>query len=291
LQMNLDCIPCIITQVIEASQKHTKDRQILEQIIHKAAMELAEFDFARTPPELGGTMYHLVSRELGVADLYYEEKRSINKAAIAHLPSVRENIENSNDPFAAAIRFAIAGNIIDFGSPGGRKDDGINKVLLQVFEKKIAGEEEYGYIDELKRELHGAKKILYLTDNAGEIVLDRLLLEQLPKGKTTVVVRQGPIINDALLEDAKEVGLDSIAEVITSSVAMPGTPLSLCSREFREIFDSADLVISKGQGNFETLSDTDANIYFLLIAKCDVVASYLRCSVGDFIVTKSNTRR
>ena len=129
-----------------------------------------------------------------------------------------------------------------------------------------------------------AQDILYLADNAGEIVFDRLLIEQLPMQKITVVVKGFPIINDATMEDAVAAGLTEIVSVIDNGSDAPGTILEICSDAFVSRFEQADLIITKGQGNYETLSDIDKNIYFILKAKCPVIASDLGCPIGQMVL-------
>jgi hypothetical protein len=145
----------------------------------------------------------------------------------------------------------------------------------------------FGDIDMLRESIDSAKNILYLGDNCGEIVFDRLLIEQLPLDKVTFVVRGGPIINDATMGDARETGMTELVNVIDNGSNIPGTVLEKCSKEFRECFVDADLIIAKGQGNYETLSSCEKNIFFLLQAKCPVISGHIGCEQGSFIVKRS----
>ncbi|MBN1361800.1 MAG: DUF89 family protein, partial [Sedimentisphaerales bacterium] len=140
---------------------------------------------------------------------------------------------------------------------------------------------------DLKGAVAAAETILYLGDNAGEIVFDRLLIEQMPLEKVTFVVRGSPILNDALLADAQAVGLTDLIDVIDNGADAPGTILEGCSKAFRRRFEKADLVISKGQGNYETLSDVDKDIFFLLRPKCAVLARHLNCELGRLILFRA----
>ena len=160
--------------------------------------------------------------------------------------------------------------------------------------KKTINDSLSGYLNPkqvqiFKNAVIEAEKILYLADNAGEIVFDHLLIEQLPIEKITVVVKGSPVINDATIDDANVVGLGRIVEVIDNGSDGPGTILETCSQNFRDRFEGADLIIAKGQGNYETLSDIDKNIFFLLKAKCPVIARDLGCQVGKMILRKSNS--
>jgi len=136
--------------------------------------------------------------------------------------------------------------------------------------------------------ISSAKDILYLADNAGEIVFDRLLIEQMPLKKVTLAVKGAPIINDATMKDAEATGLTELVEVIDNGSDAPGTILEDCSEAFRQRFDEADMVIAKGQGNYETLSEADKDIFFVLKAKCSVIARDLGCQVGSLILQRSS---
>ncbi len=282
MRTHLDCVPCIIKQAVEAPRRFTDDPKILEQILRETMSAIVDFDFNRTPPEMGGVLNRIMNRVLGDPDPYLQEKRRLNAFALKLLPELEEMVKSAADPFEAAVRLAIAANIIDFGAPAGKTDDSIATVFSKAFKTNLKGQGRIA-VDKLRTAAQRAENILYIADNAGEIVIDRLLIERLPQNKVTVAVRKGPAINDALVEDATEAGLNELASVITSGVALPGTPLDECSSEFRARFRSSDLIISKGQGNFETLSNETGNLFFLLVAKCRTVARQLSCEVGDFI--------
>lgn len=282
----LDCVPCIMRQAVEAPRRFTSDEGIRERIVRKMAASVAEFDPTRTPPEMGAALNRIMSEELGDPDPYLSEKRRFNELALGLLPSLRRKVEDSPDPFEAATRIVMAGNIIDFGAPGGDVTGDLESRFDHALEASLF-EAEDGLLDRFHAAADGASKILYLADNAGEIVVDNLLIGRLPAGSVTVAVRSGPAINDALEEDARVAGLHRIATIVESGAAIPGTPLAMVSDEFRALFDEADLIISKGQGNFETLSDEDAPMVFLLMAKCHVVAGHLGCRVGDYVITAS----
>lgn len=266
-------------------RRFTDDEAARERILRRALREVAGFDRRRTPPEMGAMLFGVICEELGDPDPYLDLKRRLNRVALELLPELTRMVAAAPDPFAAAVRMAIAGNVIDVGSPGGRTE-GLREELASALERPLAGGGDE-VVERLREEAGRARSILYLTDNAGEIVLDRLLIERLPPGAVTVAVRSGPAINDALVEDAEAAGLDRVAEVIGSGAALPGTLLAECFSSFVERFRTADLVIAKGQGNFETLSDERGPIFFLLRAKCEVVARHLSCDVGDFVVARA----
>lgn len=178
-----------------------------------------------------------------------------------------------------AIRLAIIGNIIDFG-PNYRMFD-IEKDV-HVGKKQPFAMCDYSA---LKKAVGQSDTILYIGDNAGEIVFDKLLVKTLKK-PVTFVVRDAPIINDATMEDTIQTGMDKAAEVISSGSELPGTVPHLCSKEFNELFNRATCIISKGQENYETLSEIDRPIFFLLKVKCPVIARHMGASVGDIVLKK-----
>jgi uncharacterized protein with ATP-grasp and redox domains len=220
---------------------------------------------------------------VAVNDPYYTVKQQFNAAALRLYSQMRNLILESDDPLATAVRLAIAGNIIDFGVKSQ-----LDETELKVTISKCLAEDPSGLQLEVFREaVNEAQVILYLADNAGEIIFDRLLIEQLPEGKITVAVKGSPVINDATMEDAVLAGLPRIVDVIDNGSDAPGTILESCSQSFRDFFRKADLVIAKGQGNYETLSDLDKNIFFILKAKCPVISRNIGCKVGEMILQKT----
>ena len=286
MKFTLDCVPCIIKQAVEAPKLFDANDEQRKQIVIEAAAAVADFDFSRTPPEMGGELNRIIERVLGVTDPYAKQKKASNEMALELLPQLRQLVESAADPFTTALRIAIAGNVIDFGIPEMLADDGSRRAFDEALTRYLHQPTGPGTIDRLREAADQARDILYLCDNTGEIVVDRLLIEQLPPGRVTAVVRGGPAINDALMADAIVAGIDQVAEIIDSGVAIPGTPLAQCPAQFVERIRSADLIISKGQGNYETMSHERGPIFFALMAKCPVVARQLDCSVGDFVITE-----
>ena len=192
----------------------------------------------------------------------------------------------SKDPLETAVRLAIAGNIIDCGANGNLAEIAITEGIEHALTDALKGP-----LAELDMALNQADEILYLADNAGEIFFDRLLIELMPLEKVTVAVRGSPIINDATITDAEEAGLTDLVTVIDNGSDGPGTILEDCSEDFRARFDQADLIVAKGQGNYETLSDADKDIFFVLKAKCPVIAKHLGCDVGSLVLRRTNPSR
>ena len=285
MKIFLDCIPCFVRQALDSARLATDDEQIHEKVVREVLRLSADLDMSQSPPEIGQKIHRLIRSLVGSDDPYYRVKKQFNSLALKLYPDLRKQIINSNDQFETAIRLAIAGNIIDFG---------VKSSLSESEVKKTINDSLSGYLDpeqvlNFKNAVTEAEKILYLADNAGEIVFDHLLIEQLPIEKITVVVKGSPVINDATIDDANVVGLGRIVEVIDNGSDGPGTILETCSQSFRDRFEDADLIIAKGQGNYETLSDLDKNIFFILKAKCPVIARDLGCEVGEMILRKSNS--
>ena len=196
----------------------------------------------------------------------------------------------SADPFAAAVRMAIAGNVIDFGCRSRLADDEVHQAIEDAMDPHAPGFDN-GAVDDLRRAIEQASDILYLADNAGEIVFDRLLIEEMPMDRITLVVRGGPVINDATREDAETAGIISLVKVVDNGSDVPGTILECCSPAFRARFEQCDLVIAKGQGNYETLGGEGQNIFFLFKAKCPVIARDVGGEVGQMVVCQNRRQK
>jgi uncharacterized protein with ATP-grasp and redox domains len=272
---SLDCVPCFVRQALEAARAVTPDPVLQERILREAVHTLADADLRQPPPVLGQRLHRRLRELTGIPDPYRPAKERFNRLALDLLPELSAKIRAASDPFEAAVRLAAAGNVIDLGAKGGLSDGDIRLELELALNDPFAGD-----LEAFRRAAASGASILYLADNAGEIVFDRLLIEQLPHGRVTVAVRAAPVINDATWEDAHAAGLDRIAEIIDNGSDAPGTVLDDCSPGFRARFANSDLVVAKGQGNFETLSEAEANIFFLLKIKCPVVAAQTGLDLG-----------
>jgi len=217
-------------------------------------------------------------------DPYKDEKKQSNDLVLNMYPDLKNHVLLSNNPFDTALRLAIAGNIIDFAI-------GANFDLQSTINKVLHSNFAIDHCIQLKQALSNAKTVLYLGDNCGEIVFDKLFIENIMHPNLHYALRGAPIINDATMDDAKYVGMDIVARVISNGYDAPSTVLEHCSTEFTDIFNRADVIISKGQGNLEGLLDkTNKEVYFLLMVKCDVIADALKVKKGDFVVKKNNTK-
>ena len=280
----LECVPCFVGQALGAARFVTDDETVHEKVLRKVTAKASEMDLSMTPPMMGQEIHRLIRQITGNKDPYRNIKNHSNQLALQMYPRLREKIKHSADPFETAVRIAIAGNIIDFAKMNGLDDAKIHQAIEDSFTANLS-ESAVNYLrDAIKQ----SENILYLGDNAGEIVFDRLLLEQLPCEKITFVVRGGPVINDATMNDALTAGVTELVEVIDNGSDGPGTVMETCSQQFRRRFDTADLIVAKGQGNYETLSDEDKNIFFLFKVKCPVIAKDAGLEVGSLALKKKN---
>lgn len=277
-----ECIPCFVRQAVESVELCVPDLLRRERLLRRLLCEIADLNWTGTPPLIGQHLHRLIRKETGQADPYRPIKDRMNRIALDMLPALADAARYQPDPREALVRLAIAGNLLDSGAKTGITAEELPKHMQTIWDKPLVGE-----IADLFRAVDAARCILYLADNAGEIVFDRLLIETLPAEKITVAVRGMPIINDALLEDAETAGIPEIAPVITNGSDAPGTILAECSEDFRYWFDRADLIIAKGQGNYETLSEMDKNILFLLTVKCPLIAAEVNASVGSLVIKRS----
>jgi len=275
-----DCIPCFINQALQAVRAVTDDERIHERVLRKVLRATGEMDIRQSPPAMGQTIHRLIREATGNVDPYREHKRKWNRFVLNLLPELRLRVQTSSDPFETAIRLAIAGNVIDSASNPKIDEqevrDSIERALLAPLSENA--------VVALYGELVSAQRILYLADNAGEIVFDRLLIEQLPMERVTLAVKGAPVINDATLEDAEQAEITELVSVISNGSDAPGTILEQCSDAFRREFEESDVVIAKGQANYETLSDSNQNLFFVLMAKCSVIARDIGCEQGELIV-------
>jgi uncharacterized protein with ATP-grasp and redox domains len=285
MRIFLDCIPCFVRQALDSARLVTDDERIHEQVVREVLRLSADLDMSQSPPAIGQQIHQLIRKLIDNKDPYRELKQRSNRLALRMCEEFKETVRTSKDPLETAVRLSIAANIIDLGVKTSIAETDIEKVINDCLTEDFDGQQLESFRNAVKK----AKKILYLADNAGEIVFDRLLIEQLPTEKVTLVVKGKPVINDATMEDAESVGLTEIVEVLDNGSDAPGTILESCSPAFRNCFAEADLVIAKGQGNYETLSDVDKNIFFVLKAKCPVIAKDLGCEVGEMILRRSKT--
>jgi len=274
------CIPCYLKQALAAAREVTDEPETQRRAINEAATILPQLTMDKSPAHNSTYVLWRAQEVLGCPDPFAAKKRHYNQLALEMYPQLKATVEHSSHRLSTAIRVAAAGNVIDLG-------------ILDRAQVDLAGDlkgvvSEGFAVDEcglLERKLARGARVLYLADNAGEIVFDRVLIEELAERdvEITVAVKGQPILNDATMEDALYAGLEEIAHLISNGSPMIGTELETCSPEFLRHFHSADIIVSKGQANFETLNEIPTDIFFVLKAKCSEVGRELGVATGDVV--------
>ena len=287
----LDCIPCFFNQALFASRLADCSEEQQKQILDEVCRLVPELPMTASPPENAVPLYRIISAISGNPDPFSEIKERSNKAAQEVYPRLEQMAGSSDDPLLTAVEIAISGNIIDYGA-------NTNTDLMAEIEK-ILDQEERALRRErstlfdiagLKEALSSAKELLYIGDNAGEIVFDMILVKTIsrlyPGIKIRFAVRGAPVINDITMEDAVSVGMDKLCEVVSSGSSTPGAVLKSLSAEFSRLVNNADVIICKGQGNYEALSGSNLPVFFLLRVKCGTIAGHIPAEKGDFCLIK-----
>jgi uncharacterized protein with ATP-grasp and redox domains len=277
--MHNDCINCFLEQANRLFNKYEIKDHLAKDIVSRFSSFIDVHNNSHfLAPEASSLLHRLIKKATDNDDPYKKEKKEYNDLLLALEKDIREAIKRSDNSFQTALRYALAGNIIDFGPP---EPFDILKALSTAVSKEPA-------IDHsllLFRELQKASTVLYLGDNAGEIVLDKIFIEVINHPNLYFATRGGIIINDVTTIDAEEVGMSKIAHVISNGYDAPSTLVHRCSPEFRKIFDAADVIISKGQGNLEGLAEhTHKKIFFLLMVKCNVMADMIGVHKKEAVV-------
>jgi len=282
MQTYLDCYACFLRQALAAARlveaSETQQKAVLDRVLDL----LKRVDLASTPPEIGDRVHRIVRQEVESDDPYQVVKEASTDQALALYPRLKALLAEADDPLDTAVRLSIAGNIIDFG-PEQEYDlwDTVGRVLAQPF----AIDDRVAFREALSRVSRGNTPLLYLADNAGETVFDRLLIETLPV-PVVYVVKGGPTLNDATRADAKAAGLAQVATIVDNGTNAMGTVLNRCSDDFVRLYDQSDVVIAKGQANYETLSDEGPKVFFLLQVKCPVIARDAGVPVGSIVLKR-----
>ncbi len=287
-----ECIPCVLRQAIQVIDMLKLGKLKRQQILSAVMDELEGIDVLKyTPPGITNVVHDKLKELTGVKDLYKSVKKKYNKFALKLYPKLKKVIAESSDPLNTAVRLAIAGNVIDYGASSSFDlETAIEDVLVANF--------AVDHFDRFKKVLRKSKEILYVGDNAGEIVFDKLLVEELakvapacPSGRrVTFAVKSSPILNDALIGDAKEVNMLKVAHAIESGSRDAGTTISEGTGEFKKIYKKADLILAKGQGNLETFGGRK-EIFYLLMVKCPYLARPLHLKKNDIILASNKLWR
>jgi len=280
MKISLDCYPCFLRQALQAGRHVTADETRLKAVLDAVAGEIPRIPPGAASPVIGGIVHRIVREIAGDDDPYRRVKAENLAEARRHYPAMKDHVARSENPMAEAAHLAIAGNIIDSAVI---PECDIEREIFSLADRPLA-------VDDTQRlceALDGASSVLYIGDNVGETVFDRVFIEEIT-APVTYVVRDRPVLNDVTVQDALDSGLGGLARILPSGSASPGAVLPECSDEFLDLFEKADVVVSKGQGNYEALSDAPRPIFFLLRAKCPVVARDLGVEVGSLVLRESH---
>jgi uncharacterized protein with ATP-grasp and redox domains len=283
-----ECYLCIYKQVYKITEKFNLDDKKASEVLREGAKILSKYDISVTPPEIAAEEYGKISEILDIEDLFEEEKKEAILEALKFKPILKRRLLKSKDKLFDACKIAVAGNVIDLGV---HQEYNLEKEIKKIFEMNF---KRCDYED-FKISVMDSESICYLADNAGENVFDELLIETIkelnPDVKVYYVVRGKPVINDVTLKDLNIEGLEifELAQVVDSGVPSPGFHLKFANEISKKIFYEADMVISKGMGNFECLyEECKREVFYLFKVKCDVVARKANAKVGHYMLFKGS---
>ena len=271
MRLNPECIPCLLGNQLE---RYPKDIDNSKKIAYMQAIlrVIADASDSMSAPMIMREITKIQRQMFGNEMDYSEIKRHFNQLMLEKEMDVQTEIDASEDELKLAIQFAIIGNFIDFGAMKSVNEQKLEEFLHSAREISV-NEEEY---ISLRKDILDAKKITYLTDNCGEIVMDKLLIRVIqkmnPDANLTVLVRGEQVLNDATLEDAVQVGLTEMADVRGNGSDIAGTCIEELSEEARKIIYDSDVILAKGQGNFETMQMCGLNVYYIFMCKCEMFA-------------------
>lgn len=285
MKISYECGPCFLRQAREAMDLSTDDELLKMELMEDIFMFLSDnFKLGTNSNSTGSAMHNMIKQKTGCSDPYHKEKIEGNEIALKYLPDVKRILEEDNS-LENYVKIAIIGNILDFGAF--TLDDDIESVIKESLKKDLTIKD----IEEFENSLKTNDKVLYLVDNTGEIVFDKLLLSKIKEYglDITIAVKSDPILNDACMPEALDAGLDEFGEIVEIGAGTVGYVDSEISEEFREIFNAHKFIISKGMGNYEGLTEIDLSkkeIYFLLCAKCNTIARDIGVNLHDMLLFK-----
>ncbi|MGB8019670.1 MAG: ARMT1-like domain-containing protein [Candidatus Nanopelagicales bacterium] len=277
MELVMDCLPCLLRQALEAARMATDDESVQGAILDEAMQALVRHRSYGCAPELATAIHEIVKKRTGLADPYEAVKARDVAAARRLEPLIRRFAAGGPDVLLRALKVSATGNVMDSALYANLD---IEACVTEELEKPFAVNDLAAFVADLRN----ARDVLIIGDNAGETVFDKVLAEEL-SGHCDIffAVRDRAIINDVTAQEAHAVGMDAHATIVSTGCGAPGAILDWCSQEFNALFNRADIVISKGQGNFEALSGAERRIYFLLKAKCPRLANALGVQVGEYV--------
>jgi len=281
MNISLECVGCIINQSNKVAKAIGADQELSHRLISSVEKMSTSFSFSDTPPEIASYVYEKMAEIANKHDLYDEVKEQSTQKALSFVPLLKGKLEKSDQKLLTATKIAVAGNVIDLAAE-------VEFDLAQELDKIFDTDFAHNDFEHFKKKLSESKKVVILGDNVGEHVFDYMFIQTLqelyPNTHFTYMVRGNPIINDVTLKEAKELGFDRLCDLVDSGVNTPGFAYQRASKEAQVLFDNADLIISKGMGNYECMSPTHKKgVCFLLKVKCSVVATSLSKEIGDIV--------
>ena len=275
------CVACIVKQSVKVADAIDASESLKDKMTSTIKEMSSDFSYDDTPPEIASYVYEKMAQIANKVDLYDEVKELSTKKALSFVPLVKAELHNSKDKLLTATKTAVAGNVIDLAAA---VEFDLEEELSKVFHTEFA----HNDFEKFRQKLSNAKSVLVIGDNVGEHIFDYLFIETLkelyPDASYSYMIRGNPIINDVTIKEAKEAGFDKLCSLVDSGVNTPGFAYSRANEESKELFDSVDLVISKGMGNYECMNESHKkNICFVLKVKCEVVANSLNKEVGDIV--------
>lgn len=270
MDANLDCIYCIIRKADSLFSRYETDPDKKLKFMQEVFKIVSRAGKGDTAPYLMAQIMRVFNCELNLGDIYRDLKKEYNRLLISMEPEILSRICAADDQFLTALKYAMTGNYVDFGAMDNVDVEELKRLIAEAPGQPV----DAAQYEAFRRELGNAARLVYLIDNAGEIVFDKVFIkiiqETYPDLNIDVVVRGKPILNDATIVEAREVGLCDLVNVVDNGTDIPGTQLDQISAAAKALIDNADLVIAKGQGNFETLFGCGRNIYYLFLCKCDL---------------------
>lgn len=286
MKATLDCLECIAAQALRAARIATDDPEKQRRILNEVLVRIPDMDMNESPAALSKIAYDLTQEISGQDDPYAALKQAQNEQALALEPELRAYLRQATDPMETALHLSAAGNVIDLGVQDSDTID-IHTAIKDALHQRFAVD----HTPQFRESLATCSDLLFLLDNAGEIVFDKLLIEQLSKITTvTAVVKKAPILNDVTMADAIQVGLTDVCPVIDNGGPFIGAPLSQIPAWFRERMEAADVIVGKGQGNYETIDDFPGNVFLILKTKCEIIAEHMGVKKGQVALISTRAR-
>lgn len=289
MKTSLMCMECNVKQIIKLADLLGANKDKEELAVKKIFKELSDVSFELSNPEIMGSItWRIITEVFGNKDPYKEIKAFYNQRLLDVYEEIQKKIDESDDKLDTALKIAVIGNVIDFAARHKFDSNSVFEMIEKVNDINFVIDSR----KELREQLEGCKQLLYIGDNCGEIVLDKLFIktikEMYPNIKIYFGVRGAPIINDVTFADANQVNMEEVAEIISSEAMYPGTILHKSSKEFQKVFNESDIVLAKGQGNFESLSDVKRKgLFLILLVKCSYIASTIPSKVMDYIIKEN----